>query len=295
MSPVKPVPDTPTIGQMLGQAQIHGKKASIRSIQEPMTPSKHSRSVSRFGFASKPTAEWDRLGTLTNPVQHGNSWAQERPAPQSEVNYAAPIASDWPDLPGSDTVPSPPATETGFLRPAPLPPAIVLQDMALHEHLAVIEAKLTKKIDDSRQEILDRVLSRLDNLEEAVRRGQEKTRTELRNFREEMAAMAERSDNRAKTPAQELEDPLRTPRASDRLPRVHQPETLLPQPYFGHGDEKAARQAFINDTTARGRRQHTMQPAGGRPLHRQEVAYPQQGLQPMPDEYLYAFHRANPS
>ena len=134
----------------------------------------------------------------------GNSWAtqsQTNSFNASNPPISALLPPKWPGHSNTNSVPSPPFSQNDYQRPSPLSAGLAHLDLTLHHHIDTIFHALSRLITDKHDHILDRVLIRLEDIEEASKRGLKDVRGELKSTKTELlqmkASISEQAQNNA--------------------------------------------------------------------------------------------------
>ena len=110
------------------------------------------------------------------PTPSNNSWATS----------STPGPPQWPVLQLNNPVPSPPYSQQDYTRPSPLSAGLAQLDMTLHHHIDSIFNSLSRQITDKHDRVLDRVLIRIDNLEDKLCKELKGMKSEMNSMKKEV-------------------------------------------------------------------------------------------------------------
>ncbi|KAI4258384.1 MAG: hypothetical protein LQ352_001233 [Teloschistes flavicans] len=122
------------------------------------------------------------------PSGNGNSFAQA-----ASSSSAAETTPRFPTHVRNNSVPPPPTSYPGFQPSGPLPPGLMQMELNLHHHIDNCFGSLMRLTTDNIDRAIDKVVRRVDDLQEAVERGFKNLRSELKDVRKDMSAI--RRDN----------------------------------------------------------------------------------------------------
>lgn len=130
-------------------------------------------------------------------MQSGNSWATNS-QPRSLASHSNPgsalLPVNWPNQPGTNAVPSPPPSQLDYPRPSPVSASLAHLDMTLHHHIDTVFGALSRLTTDKHDRVLDGVLTRLDNLEDVMRKGFKDLRSEIKQVKGDVSRIKSHKD-----------------------------------------------------------------------------------------------------
>ncbi|KAL8695036.1 MAG: hypothetical protein Q9218_000404 [Villophora microphyllina] len=118
------------------------------------------------------------------PNGNGNSFAQ---APSS--SSAAETTPRFPAHLRNNSVPPPPTSYPGFQPSGPLPPGLLQMEMNLHHHIDSCFGSLMRLTTDNTDRAIDKVVRRVDDLQEVVEKGLKNLRTDVKDMRKDLSAV----------------------------------------------------------------------------------------------------------
>ncbi|KAL9032002.1 MAG: hypothetical protein Q9196_000015 [Gyalolechia fulgens] len=129
----------------------------------------------------------------TATSSNGNSFAQADP-PSSGTGTTPRFSRHMRD----NSVPPPPLSYPGFQPSGPLPPGLVQMELNLHHHIETCFSSLMRLTTDNADRTIDKLVRRLEDLQDAVEKGIKGVKGEMKDIRKEVGsirkAFAERPD-----------------------------------------------------------------------------------------------------
>lgn len=129
----------------------------------------------------------------TRSIQSQNSWATSgngnsyaQPGPPSSG------AGTTPRIPThmrNNSVPPPPMSYPGFQPSGPLPPGLAQIEMNLHHHIETCFGSLGRMTTDHADRSVDKMVRRVEDLQETFEKGLKGLRCEVKDVRKELASM----------------------------------------------------------------------------------------------------------
>ncbi|KAL9015151.1 MAG: hypothetical protein Q9173_000222 [Seirophora scorigena] len=130
------------------------------------------------------------------PSDIGNSFAQ--PDPPSSGAVTTPRFSTHTR---TNSVPPPPLSYPGFQPSGPMPPCLVQMELGLHHHIETCFGSLMRLNTDHADRTVDKMVRRIEDLQETVEKGFKGLRSEVRDVRKEMISMRKELAERPGTSA----------------------------------------------------------------------------------------------
>ena len=138
-----------------------------------------------------------RLSAYQTSSSSVNSWA-----PNSHGSLGNSFtALDAPALAGvhhqfsnqhmSNAAPTPPRSHPEFQPSGPLPAGLANLELTLHHHLESCFASLSRLVTDKHDRTMDQIIRRLENLEEAVRKGHKSGKGDIRDMKKDISSLKE--------------------------------------------------------------------------------------------------------
>ncbi|KAG8531567.1 uncharacterized protein KY384_003197 [Bacidia gigantensis] len=121
-----------------------------------------------------------------------NSWATSSKEGSFTFDNGLPSAilpPRWPDHHMTNAVPSPPHTRQDYERPGSLAAGLSRMDMTIHHHLNTAFGSLSRQIEEKHDKVLDRVLGRLDSIEDDITKSFKTMKGEIKAVGTEIGKM----------------------------------------------------------------------------------------------------------
>ncbi|KAL8705984.1 MAG: hypothetical protein Q9201_000928 [Fulgogasparrea decipioides] len=129
----------------------------------------------------------------THSLRSQNSWAPSgignsfnQPNAPSSAAEATPRFSTHMR---NNSVPPPPTSYPGFQPSGPLPPGLVQMELNLHHHVESCFGSLMRLSTDNTDRAVDKIVRRMDELQETVEKGFKSLKNEVKDVRKEMCSL----------------------------------------------------------------------------------------------------------
>ncbi|KAL8723032.1 MAG: hypothetical protein Q9225_000574 [Loekoesia sp. 1 TL-2023] len=140
---------------------------------------------------------------------NGNSFAQADP-PSS----GAATTPRFPTHMRNNSVPPPPLSYSGFQPSGPLPPGFVQMELNLHHHIETFFGSLMRLTTDNTDRTIDKVVRRVEDLQETIDKGFKGFKDEVKDMRKELTSIRKELADRPRT-SETLKDSISS--LSDKL------------------------------------------------------------------------------
>ncbi|KAI4107207.1 MAG: hypothetical protein L6R37_001784 [Teloschistes peruensis] len=136
------------------------------------------------------------------PSGNGNSFAQA-----GSSSAAAEATPRFPMHGRNNSVPPPPTTDPDFQPSGPLPPGLKQMELNLHHHIESCFGSLMRLTTNNTDRAIDKVVRRVDDLQELVEKGFKNLRSELKEMRKEVSTIRRDNLNASKA-SESLQDSI---------------------------------------------------------------------------------------
>ncbi|KAI4169836.1 MAG: hypothetical protein LQ343_005385 [Gyalolechia ehrenbergii] len=184
---------------------IYGRKGEVEYVGQ----SEMQRVPSFVGVIEHPDSPREG-GDTVGPDPARIDWIEHTLQPQYSGEILHPMiyspnnyAGVWENDPNvvnlaMDQVPPPPLSFPGFQPSGPVPPGLVQMELNLHHHIETCFSSLMRLTTDNADRMIDKLVRRFEDLQEAVERGMKGVKGEMKDVKKEMVsirkAFAERPD-----------------------------------------------------------------------------------------------------
>ena len=117
---------------------------------------------------------------IRQPLGSANSWAQEISSASENDAESAHLPRHWPHR--LNPVPSPPHSQRDYDRPGSVAAGLSQLDMTIHHHIDTAFASLSRLIIDKNDRVMDQMLRRIDNFEDAITKSNKNVKKEVKSL-----------------------------------------------------------------------------------------------------------------
>ena len=145
------------------------------------TASYSSSGLPSGGFGNRQVPRFD---DYRQALGSANSWAQANSATSDVGPMSGASSQRWPHQ--HNPVPSPPHSQRDYERPGSLVAGLTQLDTTIHHHIDAAFGSLSRLVIDKNDRVLDQVLVRLDDIEDAIGKNAKHLKPDIKNVNGEI-------------------------------------------------------------------------------------------------------------